>query len=355
LKAAEEHVVLVARRVEKAEVRRRAADVVLREALKSRLRAHKVESGFRCAACGSTPSAAQLVVHRREIDEKLAEVTRELRVCREVSERFKEKEVPEARAACRRCRDKQVALTAETSAVDRTAEKRATAKKGLVQARLRVADLERKLTSARGQQSEALRCLQRDVRKARKRVARLERSLQGLAADLAHQRFWLEGFGNRGVKSYYLDYVVPLLNERAAYYASLLATDVRVAFNTESATAKGELRDRFRVSVVNKRGAAHYGGNSAGERRKVDIVVARALQSLLEGRGQAATNLLWYDEVFESLDAGSVEAVIGMLREDAKRYGTVFVVSHQEWLQDYFPRALRVVKRRGFSVVESAE
>jgi DNA repair exonuclease SbcCD ATPase subunit len=176
--------------------------------------------------------------------------------------------------------------------------------------------------------------------------------LELLVEEADRYKFWVEGFGNAGIKSHLLDHVVPILNKRAQKYAQTLMEGIDVSFSAQKRLKSGELRDKFDITVTNSHGADGYHGNSGGEKRKIDIIVARTLQSLEEDRSSMTCNLSWWDEVFESLDETSCEAVMTMLREEATNRPAVFVISHLDWLKPHFTRILRVTKSGGFSQIE---
>jgi DNA repair exonuclease SbcCD ATPase subunit len=59
----------------------------------------------------------------------------------------------------------------------------------------------------------------------------------------------------------------------------------------------------------------------------------------------------FFDEVFDHLDSAAHERVVDVLSEIDKE--SVFVVSHNDDLKAWFPAALRIVKKKGFSSVEA--
>ena len=183
-------------------------------------------------------------------------------------------------------------------------------------------------------------------------IAEAKSLVESLTGEADRYRFWVEGFGNAGIKSHLLDHVVPILNKRAQKYAQTLMEGVDVSFSAQKKLKSGELRDKFDITVSNSHGADGYLGNSGGEKRKIDIIVARTLQSLEEDRSSMTCNLSWWDEVFESLEETSCEAVMTMLREEATHRPAVFVISHLDWLKPHFTRILRVIKSGGFSRIE---
>ena len=163
----------------------------------------------------------------------------------------------------------------------------------------------------------------------------------------AHWQFWVEGFGPAGVRSHLLDHVMPVLNHHAAQFAQKLTQNLKVEFATQATLKGGGLRDKLTVHVSNPTGGSRYEATSTGERRKVDIVVALALQALVQGPRRC--NVAIWDEVFEGLDETSSEAVMELLRDQAQTRTLTLVISHAAWLKAHFPHALCVEKRDGFS------
>ncbi len=219
----------------------------------------------------------------------------------------------------------------------------------------RLSDLKKRRTKLKSELETRKDSLQQPpTEKYKKKLVALKRDRKNMAvtverwADKAKlYEFWVDGFGNTGIKSHLLDHVVPVLNSKLADYARQLAPKTHIEFDSQSVTKKGEARDKIDVSVTIDDGADQYQGNSVGERRKVDIIIARALQSLNERNSSMA----FWDEVFESLDSTSCEDVMTMLRTEAQDK-SVFVISHQEWLKAYFPSILTVTKEKGFSILE---
>jgi DNA repair exonuclease SbcCD ATPase subunit len=176
--------------------------------------------------------------------------------------------------------------------------------------------------------------------------------LASLQKDHDHYMFWVNSFGNQGIKSVLLDSVTPYLNQRANHYLSKLAdSSIEVIFNTQTQLKGGEKRDKFSVDVSNKNGDAEYKGNSGGEKRRVDIAISMALQDLVSSRSNKSLDLVVYDEVYEGLDAVGCEAVIELLREKAKVFGTVIVITHNESLKQLFNRHITIKKEGGKTTV----
>lgn len=166
-------------------------------------------------------------------------------------------------------------------------------------------------------------------------------------------RFWVDGFSAAGLRSYMLDYVTPILNDRAAHYSKVLtAGEMKVTFTTKTALKSGEEKDKFQILVEQGHGSDTYKGASKGERARADLIIAMALGDLATFR--TAKQLPWrfLDEPFENIDDAGNEAVIQLLNDQKTRYKTVFVVTHKPAFKKLFNQRISVIKENGVSRLE---
>jgi DNA repair exonuclease SbcCD ATPase subunit len=198
------------------------------------------------------------------------------------------------------------------------------------------------------------------VEKVEKRAAKYGKEAELLATQLAAEearlkvsRFWVEAFGTRGLRSLLLDTSLPILNAEAARVSrAVTGGAISVEFSATSDLKNGKTVDKFEVRVDNKHGAGTYAGNSAGERAKVDLCVGLAIQKLVASRSSSTFNVAFFDECLDHLDSSGSERVLDILSTLASNVESVYVISHSEDVQSWFPNVLRVVKKGGFSVVE---
>ena len=163
-------------------------------------------------------------------------------------------------------------------------------------------------------------------------------------------KFWVDGFSPAGLRSYMLDFVTPILNDRAAYYSNLLTGgEMKVTFSTKTVLKKGGEKDQFQILVEQKHGGDLYKGTSKGEKARADLVIAMALGDLATFR--TAKQLPWrfLDEPFENIDDAGNEAVVQLLNDQKSRYKTVFVVTHKPAFKKLFNQRITVVKENGIS------
>lgn len=177
---------------------------------------------------------------------------------------------------------------------------------------------------------------------------------EAIVADdnMKYLDFWVEGFSNRGVKSLLLDEIIPNLNNSVSYYASALLDDqIRIEFDTEAMLKSGESRDKFNVKLFIAGQQVEYKSCSSGEKRRVDIAILLALQNLIFKRSAGSSNLIIFDEVFDSLDVIGIEKVVNLLGEEAQNKA-IFVVSHSSEFRDYFNKEIIVKKENKVSRLE---
>lgn len=162
-------------------------------------------------------------------------------------------------------------------------------------------------------------------------------------------------FAPAGVRAHRLDEATPYLNERTAHYLGSLADGAIEAYWTTLTENKsnGDLREKFSVTVEKQGSAPSFAALSGGEKRKVRLACALALQDLVATR--AAKNIeLWIgDEIDDALDPAGLERLMGVLEEKARDRGSVLVISHND-IQDFARKTITVTKANGRATVSVA-
>lgn len=161
-------------------------------------------------------------------------------------------------------------------------------------------------------------------------------------------------FGPAGVRAHILDTVTPFLNERTSEYLGVLADgNISAIWSTLTKTAKGEIREKFNIEVTNAKGGDSFKALSGGEKRKVRLAAAMALQDMVASRATKPINLFLADEIDDALDGPGLERLMTVLDKKAKERGTVLVISHNS-LTDWIDSVITVTKKDGSSVVAGA-
>jgi len=184
-------------------------------------------------------------------------------------------------------------------------------------------------------------------------ISKLEGRISEMEEKRSYYAFWEVGFGDKGLKSFLLDNVVSTLNERANYYLSYLSDGkIKVEMSTRTKLKSNEYREKFDVRVYSTKGLQEYRGSSGGEKRRADLAMLLALRDIAKSRLNRTFDLLLVDEVFDVLDASGIERVVHLLNQ--KEQESVFVISHDESLMNFFEHIIVVKKTNGISRIENS-
>ena len=194
---------------------------------------------------------------------------------------------------------------------------------------------------------------QSDKRNCQKNIDALTAKIKDKVEEREILEFWAQAYSNTGIKSYILDDITPFLNKRVnKYLRTLTDGHIEAKFVTQQTLKSGEKREKFGIEIINADGGHEYSANSGGEKKRVDLAVNLALQDLLASRSSKRMNIAIFDEIFDALDSEGIEKVADLLQELSAEKSSIFVVSHNEQLQNYFENTITVVKQGGFSTLE---
>lgn len=147
-----------------------------------------------------------------------------------------------------------------------------------------------------------------------------------------------------GVRARVLDEVTPFLNSQTAKYLSTLSDgNIEAVWTTLTPGAKGELKEKFSIDISSVTGGSKFKALSGGERRKVRISAAMALQDLVATRASKPIEIFIGDEIDDALDAAGLERLTMILEDKARERGSVFIISHNE-IRDYVKQVVLIEK-----------
>lgn len=158
-------------------------------------------------------------------------------------------------------------------------------------------------------------------------------------------------FSPSGVRNHILTNVTPFLNARTADYLNTLSDGtISAVWSTTEMTKKGEVKDKFNIVVSKKDKAKSFSLLSGGEKRKVRIATALAVQDLVANRATKDIKLFIGDEIDDALDTAGLERLMGILETKAREKGTVMIISHKE-MKSWFRESILVKLNGDRSVV----
>jgi DNA repair exonuclease SbcCD ATPase subunit len=175
--------------------------------------------------------------------------------------------------------------------------------------------------------------------------------VQAKDAELAMLTNAVQVYSPAGVRAHILDEVTPFLNDRTSDYLGTLSDgNIQATWNTLSLNAKGELKERFAIDVTHAHGGKQFAALSGGEKRKVRLACALALQDLVASRATKPINLWIGDEIDNALDDAGLERLMMVLQKKAKDRGSVLIISHSN-LTDWIDTVWTVTKQDDCSIL----
>lgn len=135
---------------------------------------------------------------------------------------------------------------------------------------------------------------------------------------------WLikDPLSNSGLKAFIFEQMLKVLNQNLKAYAQYLGFLPRFCIDLSS-TYKD-----FYTEIVRNNEVIPYDDLSGGEKQLVDVSVSFAFHDILNVTNP--TNLLIFDEIFESLSANNIEIVSQLIQQKAKSK-TVFLITHLDF------------------------
>jgi DNA repair exonuclease SbcCD ATPase subunit len=134
-------------------------------------------------------------------------------------------------------------------------------------------------------------------------------------------RFWEQAFSEQGLIKYIIRNILEFFNDRSNYYLSILTQgNFSIKFD-----------EVLKESIYNFDSEVSFDTMSGGEKKKVSLAVMLSLNDLLRLAGTDKSNIIFFDEIADSLDREGVKGLCELMDEltsDKK----IFIISHNEYL-----------------------
>jgi len=170
-----------------------------------------------------------------------------------------------------------------------------------------------------------------------------DEKLEELDKESAKHEFWVEGFGNQGIRSFLIEAEIPAISTLATKYARRLIGD-GVVIRLRATTAlksKDERREKLFIEAVIPGCSTTYTGASKGQRLRLDLALLLAFREKVSERAGKPFNQLFADELFDGVDDVGAECVVDFLSELSAQC-PVAMVTHNKHLKDMGDRVVSV-------------
>ena len=140
--------------------------------------------------------------------------------------------------------------------------------------------------------------------------------------------YWVEAFGDRGIRSLLFDQVGSFLTERVLeHLEDLAAGEAKVLVSSLSALKSGGMKERLSITTEWDWGGAGDQGSS-GQDARVALAMFGGIQDVAEKWAALPFSLKFFDEPGDSLDQRGKELFLEWIAKQAKKHGTACLVTH---------------------------
>jgi DNA repair exonuclease SbcCD ATPase subunit len=190
---------------------------------------------------------------------------------------------------------------------------------------------------------DAVASAETQVRDADAAVQAVLGEIEVMERDLAVLEFWVEGFGNKGLKSYLIEAALPEINQLATTYAQrLLGSGSAVRLRaTRVLKTRGTEKEEMSVEGSIPGCTRKYAGASKGQKKRLDLCLLLALRDMVVRRSAKRFNQLFVDEIFDGTDRSGCEAIAELLRETSETC-PVALITHAPILKGIGDRTVTV-------------
>ena len=169
---------------------------------------------------------------------------------------------------------------------------------------------------------EILEGAENEKKLAESTSTRVKKELEDSEKELPYYEFWVKAFGDKGIRKFVVEGIIPALNARIAYWMQyLIDGKMELKFNNE-----------FEETIVRNGTPAYYYGLSNGERRRVNLAVSQAFAHVMMLNTGYCPSLVFLDEITGGgIDRAGISGIFNMIFELAKER-QVFVTTHNQYL-----------------------
>jgi DNA repair exonuclease SbcCD ATPase subunit len=155
-------------------------------------------------------------------------------------------------------------------------------------------------------------------------------------------RFWEVAFSEQGLVKYIIRNIIDYFNDSCNQHLThLTAGKYRIQFNEV-------LEETIYIGGKETK----FSSLSGGEVKKINIAVLLGLQSLLALTDKDLSDIIFFDEIAESLDTESLHGLY-ILLQNLKKTKTLFIITHNNDLKNLIdaPTIITVTKKNGVSTI----
>lgn len=192
----------------------------------------------------------------------------------------------------------------------------------------------------------AVKMAEKRTEKNKKKIKEVKKSMEKAEEAVRILKLLKEAFGNNGIKSIVIDYIIPRLEDRINDILSKLSS-FSVCLDTQKSSAKGDSTiEGLFITIYNEQNESFdFSSYSGGERLKIVVAISEALAEIQN------IGFRVLDELFIGLDEESTEKFADVMAALQERFEQLFCISHLRNIKDMFDKKIEVKKINGISTI----
>ena len=157
--------------------------------------------------------------------------------------------------------------------------------------------------------------------------------LNSLVSKIPYLNFWIDAFGDKGVRKFVIDQILPLLNNSIQSMLSILVDgNLSLKFDNEFNEEIQKITDS--TSII-------YDLLSNGQKRRINLAVSQAFAHVRELNSGSTPSIIFLDEISINMDSQGNNAIYKLIKNIAKNK-QVFVTTHDQELLELLSDSSRL-------------
>lgn len=170
--------------------------------------------------------------------------------------------------------------------------------------------------------------------------------LNDLVVKIPYLNFWLDAFGDKGVRKFVVDQILPLLNNSVEDMLSILIDgNLSLKFDNEFNEEIQKATDDTPII---------YDLLSNGQKRRINLAISQAFAHVRELNSGTTPNIIFLDEISINMDSQGNNAIYKLIKNIAKNK-KVFITTHDQELLQLLASAdqLKLKMENGISCIHN--
>lgn len=167
---------------------------------------------------------------------------------------------------------------------------------------------------------EILDTLNKDLEEVNSRIESKQNTISDIEKQIPYYEFWVDAFGDSGIRKWIVDGIIPALNNRLDYWMQVLDDNrIKISFNNElEETICKNLEEDIEF---------YYYTMSAGQKRRLNLAVSQSFAHIMMLTTNTCPSICFLDEVTTNIDPVGVQGIYDMICE-LSEHRQMFITTH---------------------------